>query len=444
MGTIGKTAQARNPENDDRPFDPYRLAVSQSARELVASLTKWIEHAEEHVGARKRRRKAKDQASFEGIVAAVLCDAMHRELTSAGGWITIPFSKQILGQAGRYSSPVLTKTLPDIVKRLAGGMVDALELSEGTRGYFGRGTRTRVRCGWNLRSEMQKYAISLADLGLGRPSETIILKSLKAGKVEAKWIDYDDSEVTRGYRRDLDRINQWIADADLTCFAVGPSGVEIDEGDRLLRRYFNGSFDSGGRLFGGFWQSLKKKQRQDDLLIDGESVVVLDYGQMGARIAYGMAGAAVPEGDLYRVSGLEPYRDAVKQVFNALLFDETERRRLPMGTRKGIPDHITYRQVQQAIASKHHAIQHLFGTGIGLKTLFIESQVLVAVLLRLIDLNIVALPIHDAIIVAKQHADQARKVMQETFESIVGVAGPVSEQGSMRVASPRSLVAEAA
>jgi len=416
------------PKKTDRQFDPNRVPASDASRKIVSLLIKFVEHAETQTGRRKRKRRTSDQKTFETIASAVICDVMHRELTEPGGAIAVPFSKQVLGRTDRYGSPVLTKTFPDVVKRLASPMVGALELTLGSPSPFGR-LRTTIRCGWNLRDEMTKREIAVADLRRTTTHEVIVLKTRAAGKREAKWTDYKDSTATHRYRREMERVNDWIAKGDIYCDAVGPDGEMVDDGDRLLRRYFTESFKEGGRLFGGFWQSLKKQQRLKDIAIGGQPVVVLDYAQMGARIAYGMAGADLPEGDLYTLPGFEPYRSVVKQMFNALLFDESERQRMPMGTRKDVPDHITWRDFHHAIRAKHDAIKQLFGTGIGMQTMFIESQILVAVLLELIDQRVVALPIHDAIIVALPHQEQAKRVMLETFRRMAGVEGRVEVEG---------------
>ena len=60
-------------------------------------------------------------------------------------------------------------------------------------------------------------------------------------------------------------INQWLAAADLR---YDPLGIPwphtaFDIRDRRLRRIFTQArFNSGGRLFGGFWQQLRKHERR--------------------------------------------------------------------------------------------------------------------------------------------------------------------------------------
>jgi hypothetical protein len=63
--------------------------------------------------------------------------------------------------------------------------------------------------------------------------------------------------------------------------------------------------------------------------------------------------------------------------------------------------------------------------------MFMESQILVDVLLDLGGREITALPIHDAVIVAEGNAGEASAVMASVFRSYTGVVGEVSfERGA--------------
>ena len=57
--------------------------------------------------------------------------------------------------------------------------------------------------------------------------------------------------------------------------------------------------------------------------------------------------------------------------------------------------------------------------------MFLESEILVQVLLRLIDHGVTALPIHDAVLVAEAHEQQAARVMHACFEEATGFPGVV-------------------
>ena len=126
--------------------------------------------------------------------------------------------------------------------------------------------------------------------------------------------------MTNHYRKEMTEINQWIKEAELNYLMPINSETDVDLSERRLRRYFTrGSFESGGRLFGGFWQELNKKQRKN-IVIDDEEVVSLDYSQMGPRILYGLCRMIPTSNDCYRISNYDRYRNGIKKVFNAMTF----------------------------------------------------------------------------------------------------------------------------
>ena len=124
------------------------------------------------------------------------------------------------------------------------------------------------------------------------------------------------------------RINEAIAGLDVEC-----CDPEVDLSQRLLRRVFNnGSFEDGGRLYGGFWQLMKKDDRADGLEIDGHPFVELDYGQMSVSLLYGLAGKTPPSGDLYDLSAHgvpTDCRPGIKKVLNAMVWAATPLVRMP-------------------------------------------------------------------------------------------------------------------
>ena len=91
-------------------------------------------------------------------------------------------------------------------------------------------------------------------------------------------LEYEDNDLTNLYRDKMNLINQWIESADLNYMAPfdGKDQLNYDLDCRLLKRYFTrGSFKSGGRLFGGFWQQMKRVHREN-LLIDGDEIEGLE------------------------------------------------------------------------------------------------------------------------------------------------------------------------
>jgi hypothetical protein len=243
--------------------------------------------------------------------------------------------------------------------------------------------------------------------------------------------EYEDTPATHGYRAEIKILNDWVAESDIALDeAVLDHHKIIDPNERRLRRIFTrGRFDSGGRLFGGFWQDLTKNQRREGLIIDGEQAVELDYGQMTPRILYGLTRSIPPPHDLYAIPGFEFHRRGVKKVMNAMLFANKRLFRMPQGVRLEFSLEHRMDEVMRAIEAIHPALKDYFFTGIGHHAQFRESEILVDVLLELKQSNIVGLPIHDAVMVPASRRGEVRDIMLSVFHHHTGIHGVV-EGGS--------------
>jgi hypothetical protein len=244
-------------------------------------------------------------------------------------------------------------------------------------------------------------------------------------------------------------INEWIAGATLEVDWLRVYD-RPDTSDRTLRRIFNnGSFQQGGRLFGGFWQQMSKQDRHMSLRIDGERVKSLDFSQMNPRLLYASIGMELPMQDAYlieagvdaprelRLVGLHlqsldrvKRREAGKRMFNAMTYASGELTRMPTGMRSeiGIKKHITLRDMVEAVRQWHAPVAHLFFRGEGLRLMFKESEVLVAVLLMLRERGIGGLPIHDAVVVPESASEQVREIMSRAFRQLTGQDVEVYEE----------------
>jgi hypothetical protein len=112
----------------------------------------------------------------------------------------------------------------------------------------------------------------------------------------------------------------------------------------------------------------------------------------------------------------------VKKVFSAMAYSRDRLTRFPKGTRKLFRRGVTFREVESAVVNAHRPIAEWFYSGKGLTAMYHESEILVEVLLRLMDEEVIALPIHDAVIVPSFHAATAQRVMESVFEEHLGVS----------------------
>lgn len=414
----------------DRHFNPWRIPKTEKSKAVIRDVIQQLQAYEEYHQLRQRRRKQADQQTFEATVSAIVSDLAYHHLMEheAGAYITR--SNRYLGRKSRYSPIVFTKTLPTILDSLKAPEMAFAEMALGHKGYFGPAKETTIWPGPRLIRRVVEQGLQPEDFGLDHAQEVIQLKRVKQGGWDAGGLEeYEDTPETILYREQVQAINAWLELADIefdeSCW---PDDRPVDTLDRRLRRVFTQSrFDSGGRLYGGFWQHLSKETRLKGLSINREQVVELDYGQMNPRILYGLCGAQPPEGDAYAIPSYQRFRPGVKKVMNSMIFATKRLTRMPKGVRKEFEEQHRVEQVMQAIEAAHPAIKDCFFRGMGHEAQFIESQVMVDVLLNLRELGVHALPVHDSVIVGRSHKDRTKEVMLSSFLKVVGVQGLVDE-----------------
>lgn len=410
----------RDTQPKDSPFDPAKTPASEAMGQLVTEVLARLAAVE----TRLRRRQAPAQLIHDAAVTALVCDLVHRTLSEPEGWLTVELSKAELSPKTRRA-PFMTEQFCDLVKALASPEVAVVELRLGHWTPAG-GLRSTIRASSWLQQRTNEMALFYADIGrsaalLGDP---LVLRSAKVNG-EAEDLPVPDTALAHQLRAEMVEINDWLSRAD-----IGWAGCEVtdgvDLGERHLQRIFNdGSLERGGRLFHGFWQGLKKEGRKELLRINGLPVASVDFAQMSVRLAYAQVGAQPPEGDLYRVYGVGGSREGVKKVMNALLASDKLPKRMPQGTRTLFPAQVSIADVIEALSRRHPELLPLFGTSQALIHQNIESRVIVRALLRLKELGIVALPIHDCLLVSAEDVYVTEQILESTFEEVTGVRGKV-------------------
>jgi hypothetical protein len=330
---------------------------------------------------RKRARRSKDLDTLYSVVIALLANLIHHHLIgSPGNGIPVPRSKKALGKRGNRYEPSFPRSFPQMLDALC-DLGFAKETKGKFSGFPGQSKRTTVRAGPKLIELIKKHNVTLEDLDAGQGQEIIILSRPKYGHWdEGERIDYEDTETTRRFRKELQSINAWLAKADIS-FDANVASHPVNVHARQLRRQFTlRRFDRGGRLFGGFWENLPKPVRLQGIRIDGEQVVGLDYSQLNPLLAYHVAEADLPAGDAYTLSGLEKSRDGVKKVFNAMLFKHPVVK-FPKGARDLFPRKVKCKDVTDAILLRHPMLKGVLSypeTGHQLQ--FLESEIMMRVL----------------------------------------------------------------
>ncbi len=419
-----------------RAFNPHLCSASARLKKLIEEVLQQMKGYEAFYAVRKRARSAAAYDTHKRIVEALVCDLCVLHLMGSVEAIHLPLANRFLNTQSRYKGRALTKTLKDVLAVLAAEGMDFIEYEKGKtlfttvdaelRQIPSGGVQTTVRPGAKLLSRIERFQIGLCDIGHSREEEVIILRGRKSRQdLKAPTVEYQDTKETKRLRKELQTINAGLGAAGIACDSNG-----INPYDRRLRRIFNNSdFHQGGRLYGGFWQGMSSDDRAEHIRINGDLIVELDYGQMSLMLYYAEAGFEPPEGDHYDLSkqGIsERYRKGTKTVIQALLNSEKPLKRFPKDTKDLFPPKTTFKEVLKAIEEKHPELYPMMTSGIGMQMFRKESDILVDVLLSLKDQGIVALPIHDAVLVADEDAAKTRDTMIEVFKSHTGLVPTVS------------------
>lgn len=416
----------------DRAFNPYRYAAGENAKAIVTEAITTVGNYEKFFGLRQNKRRLADKETLEITVDALLSDLMHNYLLERHDAIYVTRSNTVLGTKSRYRPRAYSKMFPHVLDILSSPELPYI-VQDIAPPLPGVTKSTTIRPGPRLIERLIEHEVELDDLEECEPKETIILKRQKDCSNfwdPGGWQEYEDVDVPNGFREEVDEINDWLTSADLSFDPTGlpwpQPGVDL-QARRLRRIFTQGRFSSGGRLFGGFWQQLKKEERLHGLRIADEQTVELDYGQVSPRLLYGMKGLTVSaEDDLYHVARFAERRSGIKKVMNAMIFSTEPLARFPAETKALFHRNDKIAHVTSSIEERHPAIADLFYQGHGHEIQFVESQVLISVLLRLKKQGIVALPIHDAIMVPSSKAELATHIMLEAFSAIGGVKASVS------------------
>jgi hypothetical protein len=422
--------------NKARAFNPFLCAKTDNLMALIAEVQVQMSGYEAYYETRKRARRPADQATYDRTVEAILCDLCVVEFEPNNDSIHLPLSNKVLRSKSRYKGTALGKTLPDILKVMSAPEMDFVVLKKGHSTFkivddelnvaFAGGQQSILKAGTKLLSRIERFGITRDDLGPASEEEVLVLRAPKLhSNTIAEYQEYEEDEATLALRQQMTDINAWLDTADITC-----SHPQMDPKHRRLRRIFNNSdFAQGGRLYGGFWQAMSSDERQEHILIEDDCCVELDYGQMSLAILYGIAGKPPPEGDLYDLSaeGIPTdYRKGIKTVIQALINSNKVPTKMPKGVRKLIPSRYSIKDILEAVARKHPAIYPQMTSGIGMQLFRKESNILVDVLLTLKTQGIVALPIHDAVVVRDNNSDKAEAVMKKVFKEHTGITPDVT------------------
>ena len=400
----------------DLMFDPWLKAESAYLNAIVEQITEMFLQAPLKDTTKRRRQPKADQVErVRSVVSAIIANLVRYHTgRHKGEQLAIPAGHP--KAASRYERKGFNQLRPIVTIMAKNGLAIVSPAFKNRR----MGLEAD---GWLLKA-LHQAPITPKDLGKAE-GEEILWLSARTGrnefgqKLPQEHINYADTEETLKLRREVEEINDFLNTQDITLDGE-PQGTI-----RLTRRFLLRSpmdpheFKLHGRLYGGFWQNLKR-ERRGGLRINGEPIADLDFTSMFPQLAYAKVGLEPPDGDLYAVPGLEKHRAGVKAGFSALLSVSSDMKKLPSEVKEVLPEGWTASRFKAEIGEKHPALVPLFGKDTGSDLMFTESRILLLVLRGLMEKEVAALPMHDGIMVAVSSVEISKAAMKEAAREVTG------------------------
>ena len=278
-------------------------------------------------------------------------------------------------------------------------------------------------------------------------TDTIILRNHDPVTKKGYRIPEPTSRVVRQMRSQVNRINAFIAKHAI-CLLVENNrllkivdragrwrgGVDpkppamINFSNVSMRRIFSrSSMRLGGRLYGGWWQNLKKEERVH-ITINGFRTIEVDFDALHPSMVIHMAGAQLPDGDLYNIDDspdydkdIEPYkthRGVIKRFVLAKLNDLEGKHRFSKKDEKTLG--LSRPQLLARINKRMPGVTEQFNTDIGLKLQRLDSEIAVLVITKMMDKGHVVLPVHDSFICDFVVWKELKLAMTEAYFEVMG------------------------
>lgn len=356
------------------------------------------------------------------------------------------------GKGSRYRSLYLTY---DTFRAAYEGLKDLGYLQEVLRGFHD--IRSGVPHGENTKvsgtDKLIDLLTSAAKLSLPRISTNPERPTLVLRDAQSQDLDYKPTKVTRAMQERVNRINarlmrHWV-DLDISDEEMArlndrlmstprkagekrPSALDVS--NRTVRRIFNeGSFEIGGRFYGGWWQSVPSDYRKH-ITIDGKATVEIDYSGLHPAILYAEAGVDMPD-DPYDIGLGLSGRNAVKKAMLVLLNAEGEPghwTKAEIEKAAGVP----WAEVERRLTEKHQPIASSFNSSAWDRLQFADSELAEQVMLRFAEWRVPCLPVHDSFIVHHGYGDDLKTFMLQAFEGRYGVVPNLKREEVIFGASP--------
>ena len=325
-------------------------------------------------------------------------------------------------------STLLIKVVDDLVE---------LNYLDHKKGFYDRGNQSRIarmRASNALTKLFKHYKIQANKVELLPSTPSIILRDIKDNKKEE--IGFEYTEDLEAIRSSLIRYNNLLRKTHIAIPHYPKEGVlksnrlkiSYNPDNKFVRRiYNNGTFEDGGRFYGGFWQNMPKQWRIR-IRIDGQPIVEHDYSGLHINLLYAQENQQY-EGDPYSLNHnlfsdeeLRPYLKTLllimlngrneKQVLNAV------RNAMQWETQLWPYHNYNHQEFITLLTNKHIPIRKYLYSGYGIKLQNIDSSITQHIIDTFTKKGITVLSIHDSFICDAHYGEELTKEMERAYKSI--------------------------
>ena len=355
------------------------------------------------------------------------------------------YSKNFGTDATRYNELNISAKTIHVVNTLKDkGLVGYKRGVEAQEGY-GSGFVSRIWAEPKLISMFERSALNQFMIYSHYDREMLVLRD-----EDKNDINYADTEETESQRLVVQQYNAILERTFIDIGSANSPRLEIEKNkgsksqdkphyvhilhkEKFTHRVFNNSsWDEGGRFYGGFWQRIGQDYREQ-ILINNEETVELDFSSLHPVLAYVQAGV-----DYWKEHDIGPYdisvngiedakvsREVIKKLF-LLALNAKDQTTLFKAFRSefdySLLDGLEYSFTDDAlgaildsIKARHTKIADQIATGAGTVLMNLDSRIVEFVIQRFLDNNSVVLSVHDSFIVIERHRDRLLAAMKDAW-----------------------------
>lgn len=355
----------------------------------------------------------------------------------------------------RYNALHISNLMIEVVHRFV-----EVGLAGIWKGSEGAGKTSRIWATDILIAQFKEAALDSFMVSTHQDRETIILRDEDKKQVEYDEAIYpaDTQSKIIEMREQLAFYNDALANTFIDIPTLDKDYIEttkagvitrhaISEHHKHIHRVFNNnSFEQGGRFYGGWWQNIPKAYRQD-IFIDDQSTIEVDFKSLHILLLYGLEGLDMDEvlqgEDAYTIHipfENEPEQarklgkllllicvnakdeKATLQAFRRTLVDEGYG-----GGRASLKDD-DLRTLINALRDKHPKIAHKFCSSAGINLMNIDSDVASFVLEECLMQDYIPLIMHDSFIVIDVFEEGLKHIMKAAITHVCKGVVPTFSQ----------------